>query len=379
MIYLDHNATTPLMPAVREAMLPALGELYGNPSSIHAPGRLARNALDHARRQVAQLVNVHARQVIFTGGGTEANNLALKGVAQRHGTGRILVSAVEHSAVLGPARDLEKLGFVVEKIPVDVNGIVDPDSVSARLGADVVLVSVMLANNETGALQEIAEISKRVRAAGAIMHTDAVQAVGRMGVDFNALGVNLMTLSAHKVYGPKGIGALIADGSVDLFPQVSGGGQEADSRGGTENMAGIIGFGVAAEIAMNDWRARAEHVRALRDRLESELQKRPNITIFARDAKRLPNTCQFALRGMDGETVQMGLDRQGIAVATGSACHSKSVEPSHVLLAMGIAPETARGAVRVSFGMSSSKDDVDALLAGLDNLAANLPTGAVGW
>lgn len=379
MIYLDHNATTPLAPEVRAAMLPALDELFGNPSSIHEAGRLARNALDAARRQVAALVGVHARQVTFTGGGTEANNLALRGVAARRGSGRILVSAAEHSAVLGPARDLARKGFTVEELPVDASGRVDPDAVADRLGPDVILVSVMLANNETGVIQDVPRIAQLVRAAGAVMHTDAVQAVGKIPVDFNATGAHLMTLSAHKLYGPKGVGALVSDGSIDLVPQISGGGQEANLRGGTENVAGIVGFGAAAELAMAEREQRAAQARRLRDRLEHELLQRPNVTIFGREAERLPNTCQFALAGMDGETVQMGLDRQGVAVSTGSACHSKSTEPSHVLLAMGVDPAVARGAVRVSFGRGNGDSDVDRLLAALDGLAGALPTGAVGW
>ncbi len=383
MIYLDHNATTPLAPRVRAAMLPALDTLYGNPSSIHEAGRLARNALDEARRQVAALVNVHARQVIFTGGGTEANNLALKGVALRHAADdrrrRILVSSIEHSAIRGPARDLAARGFIVEEIPVTAKGNVLPGAIEARLGPDVILVSVMLANNETGALQDVAAMSRMVRGAGAVMHTDAVQAAGKMPLDFSITGAHLMTLSAHKLYGPKGVGALISDGSIDLVPQVTGGGQEAGLRGGTENLAGIIGFGAAAALARETQAARANVTRRLRDRLEANLVIRPGVTIFGRDAERLPNTCQFAIAGMDGETVQMGLDRQGIAVSTGSACHSKSTDPSHVLLAMGVDPARARGAVRVSFGDGNSEADVDALLAALDGLHRVLPTGAAAW
>lgn len=379
MIYLDHNATTPMAPEVREAMLPALGTLFGNPSSVHEPGRLARNALDEARRQVAALAGVHARQVVFTGGGTEANNLVLRGLAARRKKGRILISAIEHSAVLGPAEDLAAQGFEVEMLPVDADGRVDPDVVADRLGPDVILVSVMLANNETGVLQDVAAISQRVRASGAIMHTDAVQAAGKIPLDFNATGAHLLTLSAHKLYGPKGIGALITDGSVDLLPQVSGGGQEAGMRAGTENLAGILGFGAAAVLATQRREEYAAHVRDLRDHLEAGLASRPQVVIFGQAAERLPNTCQFAIPGMDGETVQMGLDRQGIAVSTGSACHSRSTEPSHVLRAMGVEPTLARGAIRVSFGAGNSGDDVDALLAALDRLLDVLPTGAVGW
>ncbi|MBW3566477.1 MAG: aminotransferase class V-fold PLP-dependent enzyme, partial [Proteobacteria bacterium] len=331
------------------------------------------------RRQVASLVNVHARQVIFTSGGTEANNLALSGVARRRGAGRILVSSIEHSAVLGPARELAAQGFVIEEIPVNAKGRITPGAVESRLDRDVILVSVMLANNETGALQDVAEIARSVRAAGAIMHTDAVQAAGKIPLDFGTTCAHLMTLSAHKLYGPKGIGALITDGSIDLLPEISGGGQEAGLRGGTENVAGIVGFGAAAKLAGDAFAERSRRTQSLRDRLEAALLIRPGITIFGRDAERLPNTCQFSVAAMDGESVQMGLDRQGIAVSTGSACHSKSAEPSHVLMAMGVDPSTARGAVRVSFGDGNSEADVEALLAALDRMRSVLPTGAVGW
>lgn len=379
MIYLDHNATTPLAPSVRAAMLPALETLFGNPSSVHEAGRLARNALDEARRQVASLVNVHARQVVFTSGGTEANNLVLRGIAQRKGKGRILVSSIEHSATLGPARDLAAQGITVEEVPVNATGRILPGAISARLGPDVILVSVMLANNETGVLQDVADIARRVREAGAIMHTDAVQAAGKLPLDFRTLGAHLMTLSAHKFYGPKGVGALITDGMIDLVPQISGGGQEAGMRAGTENLPAILGFGAAAMLARETQGARAERTRRLRDRFEQGLVIRPGVTVFGRDAERLPNTSQFAIYGMDGESVQMGLDRQGIAVSTGSACHSKSIKPSHVLLAMGVERNLARGAVRVSFGDGNTEADVDVLLAAIDRLRSVLPVGAATW
>lgn len=377
MIYLDHNATTPPSAAVREAVMDAQVRLFGNPSSIHEPGRLARNALDEARRQVAELVSVHARQVIFTSGGTEANNLALRGVAAGRKQGRILIGATEHSAVLGPAEALGKQGFAIEKIPCDSEGRIDPVSVEDMLDENVILVSVMFANNETGAIQDVAAISEVVRARGIVMHTDAVQAAGKLNVDFRATGANLMTLSAHKLYGPKGVGALITDGSTDFLPQVVGGGQEAGYRAGTENLPGIVGFGVAAAEAKTNCREWSAHTRKLRDALEAGLRERPGITIFGNGMERLSNTCQFAITGIDGETVQMGLDRQGIAVSTGSACHSRSAEPSHVLLAMGVDPMLARGAVRASFGKDNSQADVEALLKGIDDLLLHLPAGVM--
>lgn len=391
MIYLDHNATTPVLPEVRDAMLPLLGENFGNPSSVHEAGRLARNALDEARRQVASLAGVHARNVIFTSGGTEANNLVVRGLALRalqgNRRGRILVGATEHSAMLEPAHALRKLGFDVIDLPVDALGRISPEILAEHLTDETLLVSVMAANNETGVIQDVSTLAKIAREAGATFHTDAVQLAGKLPLDFAACGAHLMTLSGHKIGGPKGIGALITDGSVDFLPQVIGGGQEGGLRAGTENLPGIVGFGVAAGNAAATQPELASHTAGLRAKLEEQLETMPQITVFARDADRLPNTCQFAVSGMDGETVQMGLDRQGIAVSTGSACHSRSTEPSHVLLAMGVDPDVARGAIRVSFGRENTEADVDALIAGLNSLAAALPTGAanspgggaVGW
>lgn len=389
MIYLDHNATTPTRPEVREAMLPYLGEEFGNPSSIYERGRLARNALDEARGRVAQLAGVHPSQVIFTGGGTEAGNLALRGVVLRAVAegrlGRVLVGATEHSAVLEPAEDLAAFGIEVVKLPVDAAGRVTPETLENEISADTILVSVMAANNETGVLNDTSALAAIAREHGVTFHTDAVQVPGKLPLDFTATGANLMNLSAHKLGGPKGVGALVTDNAVDLLPLVTGGGQEGGRRAGTENLPGIVGFGVAAEIAMQEQAEHAVAMRELRDELERRLASRPGTSLFAADAERLPNTLFFGLEGMDGETVQMGLDRQGIAVSTGSACHSESTEPSHVLTAMGIPEALARGAIRVSFGRGNNMQDIDALVNALDSLASALPTGAmqgggpVGW
>lgn len=377
-VYLDHNATTPLDPRVLEAMLPLLQTHFGNPSSVHRWGRAARNALDAARVQVAALAGVHFSQVLFTGGGTEANNLALRGVAARLPRGRLLVSAVEHSAVLGPAERLAAAGWQVERIPVDANGVLDLAALDRLLDAgDVRLVSVMAANNETGAIQPVAEVAARTRRAGALFHCDAVQAAGKLPLDFRATGAQLLTLSAHKLYGPKGVGALIFDRRLEIEPLVAGGGQEQGLRCGTENLPGIVGFGRAAELAVEERDMRAARARSLRERLEAGLAGLPGIRIFARAAERLPNTVQLAMPGLEGETVQMGLDRQGIAVSTGSACHSGTGEPSHVLLAMGVPPELARGAIRVSFGAGNTEADVDRLLEGLRRLTASLPAAVL--
>jgi cysteine desulfurase len=381
-IYLDHNATTPLEPRVLAAMQPWLAGVHGNPASVHRPGRAAHEALEAARRQVAALVNAKASQVVFTGGGTEADNLALKGVCSGTPRGRLLVGAVEHSAVLGPAEALAKQGWKVETVSVDDEGRYDLAALEALLKAkDVKLVSTMLANNETGVIQDIPALAERTRAAGALLHCDAVQAVGKLPVDFTQLGADLMTLSAHKINGPRGVGALIMDRRVDLVPLVHGGGQEQGLRGGTEDLAGIVGFGRAAELAQAELPQRASHARGLRDRLEAEVKKLSGARVFSADAERLGNTLQFGIAGLDGEWLVMELDKRGIAVSSGSACHSGSGEPSHVLTAMGLEPVIAKGALRVSFGTGNTEADVAAVSAALSDIVAGAGkrVAAVGW
>jgi len=377
-IYLDHNATTPLDERVLEAMLPWLRGAYGNPSSVHAPGRAARAALEQAREQVAALACAHPSQVIFTSGGTEANNAALKGVTARMAASRLAVSAVEHASVQQPAAALRRLGWTVETIPVKNQGEVTAQAVTAALRADTCLVSVMMANNETGVVNDIASIAEVVRAAGAVLHTDAVQALGKLPVDFSASGAHLMSISAHKLYGPKGVGALLVDKAVELEPLLHGGGQEKSRRGGTENLAGIVGFGRAAELAQAELPARQERMSVLRQRLEQGLQAQlPQAVVFAAGAERLPNTAFLALPGIDGETLLLELDRQGIALSSGAACGSGYSEPSHVLQAMGVTAEIARCAVRVSFGAGNTEHDVDTLIAALRTQAARLQAMAV--
>ncbi|MDE2089746.1 MAG: cysteine desulfurase [Gammaproteobacteria bacterium] len=377
-VYLDYNATTPLDPRVLEAMLPYLTSQRGNPSSVHRYGRAARQAIDNAREQVAALVRAHPSEVIFTSGGTEANNTALQGAAARLAPGRIAVSAVEHSSVLAAARALTARGWRLDTIAVDGECRVTLPALRARLKPDTRLVSVMMANNETGAVQDIAAIGRETRAAGAIMHTDAVQAAGKIALDFEACGAHLMSLSAHKLYGPQGVGALIVDKSVDLEPLLHGGGQEKNRRGGTENVAGIVGFGAAAELAVKEGAARAAVLRGLRDHLEASLRALPPVVIFAERIERLPNTVQLSVPGIDGETLLMALDRKGIAVSSGSACASGSVEPSHVLMAMGVERELARGAIRVSLGKENTRADVDAFISALREIIDRLPAARAG-
>lgn len=368
-IYLDHNATTRMDEAVLEAMLPYLREDFGNASSLYQAGRQARAAIDHAREQVAALVGAHPAEVVFTGGGTEANNLAVKGLAGLAQPGRVLISAVEHPAILEPARALPP-PWAVTELDVDANGCVQTVALENALEfGDVRLVACMLANNETGVIQDVARLARLAQAAGARFHCDAVQAAGKITVDYHALGVDTLSLSAHKLYGPKGAGALLRRKHLDLQPQLHGGGHEQGLRGGTENTAAIVGFGQAAEMAGRALDERSARLRALRDELQAGLMAMPGVRVFAADAERIPNTLQFTLPGYDGEGLLMALDRQGIAVSSGSACAAGSGEPSHVLTAMGVDPVEAKGAVRVSLGKDNSQADVQTLLQALQQLS----------
>jgi len=366
-IYLDYNATTPLDGWVLDAMMPFLREQFGNASSGHQSGRAARAAMDVAREQVAALVNVHPSQVIFTSGGTEANNLALKGRAARLIPGYIVLSGVEHSSVRIPANVLQKYGWMLDEIGVDDNGQLVPENLRAifsRMPTDSAkILAVMLANNETGVVYDTAPIAALAREFGATLLVDAVQAAGKMPVDFTDSGAQLMSLSAHKIYGPKGVGALIVDKAVDMEPVLHGGGHEKARRAGTENVAAIVGFGKAAELALSELSTRRVQSQKLRHHLETRLcSELPQVCIFGQQAERLPNTSFFALPGLDGETLLMNLDQMGLAVSSGSACATGEVEPSHVLLSMGVSPERAREAIRVSLGKESRRDEIDSFI-----------------
>ncbi|HEX22198.1 MAG TPA: cysteine desulfurase [Chromatiales bacterium] len=370
--YLDHNATTALDERVLQAMLPYLREEYGNPSSVHQPGRRARAALDMAREQVAALVNAHPSQVVFTSGGTEANNLALKGVAMRRAPGLLALSAAEHASVMGPAQALVRQGWQLEQVALDASGQLDADSLKSVLDSRPALLALMMANNETGVLFDIAGVAAVTREAGTVLLVDAVQAVGKLPVDFAASGAHLMSLSAHKIYGPKGVGALIVDKALDIEPLLHGGGQEKGRRAGTENVAAIAGFGKAAELALAELEQRRTHMRELQRHLEQRLRAEiTKIVLFGVEAKRLPNTTYFAIPGIDGETLIVSLDQAGMAVASGSACGSGDVEPSHVLLAMGVDRGLASAAVRVSLGKDSRREEIDAFV---DQLKAQVKT-----
>jgi len=365
--YLDHNATTPLDARVLEAMLPFLKERYGNASSRHEYGRAARAAIDTARQQVAAAVGAHPTEVVFTSGGSEANNLFIKGAAACLKPATIAVSAIEHPCVREPALDLKRLGWDVHEIAVDAEGRVAETDFSAALAKSPKLVSVMLANNETGVLQDIPALATQARTAKAWFHTDAVQALGKAAIDFralNAAGVSALTVSAHKLYGPKGAAALVLDKRIELKPLVSGGGQERNLRSGTENVPAIVGFGAACELAVARLEMDAARLDALRGRLEEGLAG-VGATVFSRNALRLPNTTFFALAGIDGETLVAQLDRAGFAVASGSACSSVSPEPSRTLLAMGVEAGMAKGALRVSLGRANTEEDVARFLQAL--------------
>jgi cysteine desulfurase len=371
-VYLDWNATTPLRPQARAAMA-AAWDLPGNPSSVHAEGRQARRVVEDARAAVAGAIGADPRNVVFTSGGTEANMLALApGLVRPRGqpVGRLIVSAVEHPSVLAGGRFAADQ---VQVLGVDRNGIVDSKALEALLAdGPPALVSVMLANNESGALQPITEIAGLVHQSGGLLHVDAVQALGKIAFDINNLDADLVTLSAHKIGGPKGIGALIlAAGVAGLQPDLRGGGQELGRRAGTENVAGIAGFGAAVQAA-RDALDRMEKVARLRHRLEEGLRQTSGGVIFAQDVPRLPNTTLFGVPGLRAETAVIGFDLEGIAVSSGSACSSGKVQPSHVLEAMGYGPDLTRAAVRLSLGWSTTEADVDRCLEAWRKLAGAL-------
>ncbi len=364
--YFDHNATTALDSRVLEAMLPWMRAQSGNPTSRHMFGRSARGAIEHARTQVAEACGAYSSQVVFTSCGTEANNFAVKGMTVIKPATQILTSAIEHPCVTRPALVMQQLGFVSRHIAVNANGKVDLDKLKLQLTAPTSLVSVMLANNETGVIQDVAAIAEMARTAGAFMHTDAVQGLGKLPLSFSDLNVHAMTISSHKIHGPQGAAALILDKRVDIQPLLHGGGQEKGLRSGTENVAAIVGFGAACELAAANVISYSAHTQMLRDQLEQGL-KALNVTIFGNSAQRLSNTSFFSIDGIEGETLVMALDRKGYAVASGSACSSDSTEPSHVLLAMGVQEDVARGAVRVSFGAHNTAAQVADFLITLNN------------
>ncbi len=369
--YLDYNATAPLRPEVGEAVVAALS-LYGNPSSVHAEGRAARSAIEAARVKVAHLVGARPEDVIFTSGGTEANALAL--AAQAGGAWHCYLSAVEHPSVLAGGRFYRE---TTTNFPVTADGVADLQILAKELkkhhlGGWRPFVSLMAANNETGAVQPVAEATKIAHSAGGLLHTDAVQAAGRIKLDMTTLGADMLSLSAHKIGGPKGVGALVLGAGGTVEPLIKGGGQERRRRAGTENVAGIVGFGVAAELALADL-ANADAMAVLRDELEKgALAIAPDAQVLSARVERLPNTTCIAVPGAKAETLVIGLDLAGVAISSGSACSSGKVEASHVLSAMGVTEEVAQGAIRVSLGFATKRADIDNFLKAFDELIKRL-------
>ena len=364
-IYFDHNATTPVAPEVADAMLPYLREEWGNPSSIHWAGRGSRKGVDDARDSVARLLNCEPTEVVFTSSGTEGDNHAIKGVvySKKARGNHIITTRVEHPAVLNTCKYLEKNGFEVTWLDVDSQGMIDLDELKAAIKPSTTLITVMYANNETGTLFPIDRIGEIAREHGVTFHTDAVQAGGKIPLDTKKLNVDLLTISGHKLYGPKGVGALYIRRGVKLVPLIHGGHHERNRRGGTENVAGIAGLGRACEIALRDMDREVEHTSALRDRLEKALmEKIPHTYLNGHPTERLPNTTNLSFEFVEGESLLLNLDMKGIAASSGSACTSGSLEPSHVLIAMGLTHELSHGSVRFSLGRENTAEEVDFLI-----------------
>jgi cysteine desulfurase len=361
-IYLDYNATTPLQPEVLEAMLPFLQESYGNPSSIHHDGQTAKMAIEEAREQVARLIHASPGEVVFTGGGTEADNLAIKGVAFSHKTeGRhIITSSIEHSAVLKTCQYLEEEEFLMTFLPVNRYGMIDPGEVRKAIRQETILISVMHSNNEVGTIQPIDKIAEIARAHKVLLHTDAIQSAGKVPVDVETWGVDLLTLSAHKLYGPKGVGALYIKNGTSVRPLLHGGHHEMNRRAGTENVAGIVGFGKAAELASVGLTERQTGFESLRDYFWERIQQTvDHIHLNGHPTERLPNTLNVTFEFIEGESAVINLDLHGIAASSGSACTSGSLEPSHVLTAMGLSKQMAQGSLRFSLGKQTTREQID--------------------
>lgn len=364
-VYLDNAATTPLLPEVRQVMLPFLDEIFGNPSSLHDWGDTAREAVDAARVQVAQLIGAGAEEVIFTASGTESNNFAIKGLAlaQQSKGKHVVVSAIEHFSVLHSARTLEKLGFELTLLPVDKQGVVDPEEVRRSLRKDTILVSVMQANGEVGTIEPIEEIAQITRENNVVFHTDAVATAGTIPVNVKELGVDALSLAGNQFYGPKGVGALWVRKGVRIMPLLDGGVQEGGRRAGTENVPAIVGLGKAAEMAMANMAGRVAHLTPLRDRLLTELPaKIDHVVVSGHPRNRLPGNASFCVEFIEGESMLMLLNSQGVAVSSGSACTSRALKASHVLIAMGISHELAQGSLLFGFGLDNTTEDVDYVL-----------------
>ncbi len=380
-IYLDHNASTPVHPEVVAAMLPYFSERYGNPSSIHSFGREARDAVEAARGEIARFLEVSPEEIVFTSGGTESDNLAIKGVAYARGGGHLITSQVEHHAVLRTCQALERAGYAVTYLPVDGYGRVDPDDVRRAVRPDTILITVMFANSEVGTIMPVAEIGRIAAERGIPFHVDAVQAFGKIPFWVRELGISLLSFSGHKIYGPKGVGGLYIRKGTRMVAVQHGGDHERRRRAGTENVPAIVGFAKAVELRGREMAEEAERVRAHRDRLWAGIRAAvPEVRLNGHPTQRLPGTLNVSFRGIEAESLILALDLKGIGTSAGSACTSGSLEPSYVLTAMGVPPEWALGALRMSLGRGTTAEEIDYVLevlpAAVERLRAVLPAGA---
>ena len=372
-VYLDHNASTPVHPDVIQAMLPYFGERFGNPSSVHGFGREARDGTETAREQVSRFLTVKKEEIVFTSGGTESDNMAIKGIAHARRRGHIITSQIEHHAVLRTCEQLEESGFAVTCLPVDGYGQVDPEDVRRAIRPDTILVTLMHANSEAGTVQPMREIGRITREREIPLHVDGVQTVGKVPVDVDAFGIDLLSFSGHKIYGPKGVGGLYIRRGTKMVSVQHGGEHERSRRAGTENVAGIVGLGAAVEIRGREMTAEGVRLSALRDRLWDEVRARiPEVRLNGHPTERLPGTCNLCFRGVESESIVLGLDLKGIGVSAGSACTSGNVEPSYVLVAMGVPVEWAMGSVRSSLGRGTSREDIDYVVESIEPLVAKL-------
>jgi cysteine desulfurase len=372
-VYLDHNASTPVHPEAVEAMLPFLSERFGNPSSVHAFGREARDGVETARERIAGFLSVGKEEIVFTSGGTESDNMAVKGVARARGQGHIITSRIEHHAVLRTCQSLEEQGFTVTYLPVDGDGLVDPDDVARAVRPDTILISVMHANSEVGTVQPVAEIGRIARERGVPFHVDAVQTFGKVDIALDAFGIDLLSFSSHKIYGPKGVAGLYIRRGTRMVSVQHGGEHERRRRAGTENVPGIVGFGKAVEVRAREMEPEGTRLAGLRDRLWSGIAARvPESRLNGHPTRRLPGTCNVCFRRVESESIVLGLDLKGIGVSAGSACTSGNVEPSYVLVAMGVPVEWAMGSVRCSLGRSTTTEDVDYVVDSLEPLVGKL-------
>ena len=374
-VYLDHNATTPVHPEVLETMLPFYKEKFGNASSIHSFGREAKAALEEAREKVANFLGTSPQEIYFTSGGTEADNLAVKGVAfaNRKKGNHLITSSIEHHAVIESCKFLEREGFETTYLPVDRSGLVNPEELKKAIKKETILVSIMFANNETGIIEPIEELAKIAKENEVYFHTDAVQAVGKIPIDVNKSNIDMLSLSAHKIYGPKGVGTLYIRKGIRITPWTHGGHHEKNRRAGTENVAGIVGLAKTLEIAQRDMEEQTKNLKTLTESFYKKItDKIVDVVLNGDFERRIPNTLNISFKGVEGESIILSLDMQGVAVASGSACTSGSLEPSHVLSAMGVPPEIAQGSLRFSFGRENSMEDVDYVVSLLPDIVNRL-------